>query len=221
MGAVLSHTLPDGSEKPIAYSSRTLSSSEKNISQIEKESLSIIFAIKKFHQYIFGRHVTIVTDHKSLLRKLSEEKGIPQLAASRLQRWAIILSGNNYTLKYKTVTSNSNADCLSRFPKDCESDFSKLENLVFLTDLVESPVISLEVKNKSAKDPIISTVMHYIQFGWPTEKTLSPAFDPYKNRKVELTIDQGCLIRDNRVIIPKSLQPNVLESLHEAHLGIY
>ena len=54
LGAVLSHTLPDGSEKLIAYSSRTLSSSEKNYSQIEKESLAIIFMIKKVHQYIFG-----------------------------------------------------------------------------------------------------------------------------------------------------------------------
>ena len=49
VGAVLSHILPDGSEKPITYSSSTLSSSEKNYSQIEKESLVIILAIKKFH----------------------------------------------------------------------------------------------------------------------------------------------------------------------------
>ena len=82
LGAVLSHALPDGSEKPIAYSSRELSSSENNYSQIEKEGLAIIFAIKKFYQYIFGRHVTIVTDHKPLLGILSEEKGILQLAAA-------------------------------------------------------------------------------------------------------------------------------------------
>ena len=80
--------------------------------------------------------MTIVTDHKPLLGILSEEKGILQLAAFRLQRWVIILSGYNYTLKYKTGTSNSNADCLIRFPKDCENDFLKLENVGFLTDVV-------------------------------------------------------------------------------------
>ena len=144
----------------------------------------------------------------------------------RLQRWAIILSGYNYTLKYKTGTSNSNADCLSRFPKDCESDFSKLENLVFLTGVVEPSVTSLtlcmkglNVKNESTKDPIISRVINYIQFVSPTEKALSPVFDPYKNRKVELSIDQGCW--GNRAIIPKALQPNVLESLHEANPGMF
>ena len=66
LGASLSHTSPGDSEKLIAYLSRTLSSSEKNYSDIEKESLAIIFAIKKFHQYIFGRHVIIVTDDKPL-----------------------------------------------------------------------------------------------------------------------------------------------------------
>ena len=105
LDAVLSHTLPGSSEKTIPYSS------EKNYSQIEKESLAIIFAIKKFQQYIFGRHVTIVTDHKRLLGILTKEKGIPQLAASRLQRCAITLSGYNYTLKYKIGTPNPGVPC--------------------------------------------------------------------------------------------------------------
>ena len=150
LDAVLSHTLPGSSEKTIPYSS------EKNYSQIEKESLAIIFAIKKFQQYIFGRHVTIVTDHKRLLGILTKEKGIPQLAASRLQRCAITLSGYNYTLKYKIGTPNSNANCRSQFPKDCDIDFSKLEDFAFLTDLVVSPVTSLDIKNESAKDQLLA-----------------------------------------------------------------
>lgn len=106
----------------------------------------------------------------------------------------ITLSGYNYTLKSKTGTSNSNADCLSPFPKNCKNDYSKLENLMLLTDLVEPPITSLEIKNESAKDPIISRIICYTQLGWPTEKTLIPDFDPFKNRKVELSIDQGSLI---------------------------
>ena len=51
---------------------------------------------------------------------------------------------------------------------------------MLLTDLVEPPITSLEIKNESAKDPIISQVTHYVHFGWPTEKSLSPAIDLIK-----------------------------------------
>ena len=60
VGAVLSHVLPDGSEHPVAYASRTLNSSERNYAQVEKEALSLIFGLRKFHQYIYGRTFTLV-----------------------------------------------------------------------------------------------------------------------------------------------------------------
>ena len=64
------------------------------------------------------------------------------------------------------------------FPKDCENDFPKFGNLVFLRDLVESHITSLDIKNELSKDRIISSVIYFFQFGLPTTKTLSPAFDP-------------------------------------------
>ena len=60
LGAVLSHILPDGSERPISFASRTMNSSEIKYSQADKEGAAIVFAMKKFHQYLLGRHFQLV-----------------------------------------------------------------------------------------------------------------------------------------------------------------
>ena len=79
LGAVLSHIMPDKSERPITFTSWTLTNTEINYSQIEKEELVIIFAVKTFHQYTYGQTVTIQTDHKPLPGLLAECKYIPNM----------------------------------------------------------------------------------------------------------------------------------------------
>ena len=84
IGAVISHVMPNGSERPIAFASRTLLASERNYSQIEKEALSLIFGIDKFHTYLFGRKFVLVTDHKPLTTIFGEKKQVPPITAARL-----------------------------------------------------------------------------------------------------------------------------------------
>ena len=116
IGAVIVHVLPDGTERPVAFASRTLTSSEKNYAQVEKEALSLIFGVKRFHSYLYGRSFTIVTDHKPLTAILGPKKGIPPLAAARLQRWSWILSAYHYEIEFRPTGDHGNADGLSRLP---------------------------------------------------------------------------------------------------------
>ena len=56
VGVVLSHRFNDSQKHRIAFASRSLAPAEKNYSQTEKEGLTIIYGIKKFHMYLCGRH---------------------------------------------------------------------------------------------------------------------------------------------------------------------
>ena len=52
--------------RPIAFASKTLTQSERNYAQIEKECLAVLFACRKFHDYLYGKQFTIYSDHKPL-----------------------------------------------------------------------------------------------------------------------------------------------------------
>ena len=102
----------------MAYASRTLSATERNYAQIEREALSIVYGMKKFHQFLYGRRFTLITDHRPLLAILGPTAPIPTLAAARMQRWALVLSAYDYQLECRKSEEHGNCDVLSRLPHE-------------------------------------------------------------------------------------------------------
>ena len=217
VAAILSHT--DGTiEKPIAFASRSLNAAEKNYSQIDREALSIIFGIRKFHQYVYGRHVTIYTDHKPLVGLLGEHKSIPDTASARMCRWAILLAGYDYTLVYKPGTQN-NADALSRLPLNDQSDNFTPPEIVNLFNFIDELPISVEkINEETDKDPLLVAVKKNIRNGsWNKD---DESLKHFKSRQCELSIEKNCVLWGTRVVIPRSLKSKVLSLLHDTHIGI-
>ena len=114
--AALSNVMKDGVEKPVSYGSRTLSVAERNYGHVEKEGLSLVYATRKFHQYLYGQRFTLVTDHKPLLGLFGENHGLPSRSSARVLRWALMLSAYDYRLEYRPGKDHGNADALSRLP---------------------------------------------------------------------------------------------------------
>ncbi|XP_046383928.1 uncharacterized protein K02A2.6-like [Ischnura elegans] len=210
VGAVLCHEI-NGSERPIMCASATLSQAERNYAQVEREALAIVFGVRKFHKYLYGQKFSIITDAQVLKRILGPKVGIPTLAASRLQRWAIILAAYDYDVLYRKTVSN--ADMLSRLPLPTETT-GDIE-CVFQ---IESPLSCLGIQESSQQDAVLQKVMRFTHSGWPQQ--CEDSLRPYFVRRSELSITEGCVCWGNRVVIPLALRGQVLRLLHDQHIGI-
>ena len=218
VGAVLSHRMADEAERPIGYVSRSLNKAERGYSTIEKEA--IIFSVKKFNQFLYSQKFTIQTDHKPLEGLFNEKKGVPQQASPRVQWWALTLAAYEYKIAYKAGTTNANADTLSRLPlsKMPESVPVPGETILLLEHLDHTPINSQHIREWTRCDPVLSKVH---QFTLPLlHHCQEVQLHPYLSRKAELTIEGGCVLWGNRVIVPPQGQAQVIAKLHEAHPGI-
>ncbi|PIO55133.1 hypothetical protein TELCIR_23484, partial [Teladorsagia circumcincta] len=227
IGATLSHRFPNGSEKVVYHTSRCLTPAQKNYSQIEKEALALIFAVQKFHRFIHGRHFKLKTDHKPLVAIFGNKKGIPVYSANRLQRWATMLLNYDFAIEYVNTKDVGQVDALSRL---IASHSSAPEDYVianvdvdvtaeFIDNCRHLPVSTETIRTATKDDHVIKKVIDYTKSGkWPKMDRKSP-FWHYYNRRDTLTTVEDCLLTASRIVIPRSLQRRVVQTLHKAHPG--
>ncbi|XP_059058843.1 uncharacterized protein K02A2.6-like [Achroia grisella] len=213
LGVVLSHKLKDGSERPIAFASRSLSTSEKKYSQIDKEATAIFWGIKKFFHYCYGRKFTLITDHKPLTSIFHPHQTLPALSTMRLFHYAHFLSGFDYDVEYRPASKHSNADYLSRFPVEYVKENSKDQHYTFQQQQINTLDVRPELIAKETKtDEELKILLEALKTGHSVRQ------HGYNDN--ELTLQDNCILKGTRVVIPHSLRSRVLDELHAGHVGI-
>ena len=142
-----SHSLESGVEKPCYIVSATLSAAEKNYSQLDREALAVVFAIKKFHKFVFGYRFIVHTDHKPLESLLGDQKALSNIVSIRFHRWILFLSTYSCKITYRPGKKLQNADGLSRLPQNSSTGVSEY-NLNYFTNYFGSQEgsIPLDIK---------------------------------------------------------------------------
>ena len=151
----------------------------------------------------------------------NKKKGVSQQASLRTQQWALTLATYEYKIAYKAGTTNSNADALSRIPlsKMPETGPVTRETVLLLKHLDYTLIKTRHVQEWTKRDPVLSKVHPFTLNGW-SHHCQNVQLHPYLSRKAESTIESGCVLRGNRVIVPPQGRAQVIAELHKAHPGM-
>lgn len=210
--------------KPVCFASRSLTSAEKNFSQIEKELLSIVWATRKFHYYVYGQNFTVINDHKPLESLL--KKHLHDVPSPRLQRLKLKLLKYNFEFKYLQGKFMYIADLLSRSYQECNNvDDSYMYEVIHCIGLSNYLECTEEQKSllisESTQDSELSKLRECIKNGWPdSNKNIPDCLHSYHKLRSELSVDNNLVFYNERLIVPKNLRLSFLKTLHEGHIGM-
>ena len=199
---------------------------ERQYAQDEKEALATTWACEKFADFIIGKHIEIETDHKPLVSLLGA-KDLDRLPP-RILRFRLCLDRFSYDIRHVPGKELYTADTLSRAPVFCLTSQNAMTQQE-LAELCMKSTISylpasdqrLEVYKKAqVNDATCTQILAYCRDGWPNRSQLDSTLKPYWDAQGELTEGDGLLMYEQRIVVPRSLQTETLQKLHEGHQGL-
>ena len=199
----------------VSYASKSLSDCERRYSQTEKEALGVVWAMEKFHPYLYGKEFELLTDHKPL----EVIYGPRSKPSARIERWVLRLQPYRYKVKYIPGKKNI-ADALSRLikansvnkTKSCDTTDDNYVRFVAKSSVPKSMTIQ-EIEQASGQDAELSEVRESLARGG---KDCPKPYHLIEN----LCVVGKLVLRGTRIIIPNKLQNRVLELAHEGHIGV-
>ncbi|KAF2881235.1 hypothetical protein ILUMI_24940 [Ignelater luminosus] len=212
---------------PCAYASKAMTSAQKRYAQIEKELLAILFACEHFHQYIYGKHAVVQTDHKPLVEIFNKPLVSAPLRLQRMlmkiQRYDIELHyvPGKYlyladTLSRATSTDNKITEPEDKFDEEVEAHVGLLRMHLNATDHKV-----MEIQKATSEDAVCNCLSFYIKNGWPNSiKRVQPIVQHYHNFRNELTEYRGLIYKGDQLFIPLNCRRDLLSRLPYGHFGV-
>ena len=205
--------------KPVYFTSKALTETQKGYIAIELESLVVVWAMEKFHHFLYGTHFILEMDQKPLEAILS--KSLNQ-ATPPLQIILIRAFLYHFALHHIQGPMNQLANCLSRLGN--QKDNIKLPKLYMyqITSQLKSRSDMLnQLCRASQEDDELILLKHMITNGWPNSiKEVPPEIQAYLMFQEELMIEDGLVLKGTQIVIPNNKHKQILIVIHEGHLGL-
>ena len=210
IGAAL---LQDG--RPIAFASKALTETEQRYANIERELLAVVFGCERFHTYVYGKPFVVETDHKPL--EMIHKKSLAS-TPPRLQRMLLRLQHYDISIKYRPGKEMVLADSLSRLSPIPDKEIH-LEQSIYAVQFTHDKLQQLKLESES--DPEVTAIRNIIIDGWPdSAKQLPKNLREYWSCKDELSVEDGLVLKGERVLIPTTMRSYILRNIHAGHQGM-
>ena len=209
--------------KVVTCNSRALTPVEKRYkSQIEWEALALKWAFERLKSYVTGGKFKIVTDHEPLVAIFNKPSSKPP---PRIEKWVLFLQSYDFTVEYRPGKDNP-SDYPSRHPlehsdEEMTSSQTTEAQVRFIMNSSISDAVSVEdIKRETELDPVLQKIISVIQSGRLREFHKDPELKPYKLIATEMSIIDGVILRGNKIVVPESVQQQIIKLSHEGHQGI-
>ena len=180
--------------RPVAYVSRALTPTETGYAQIENKMLAILYSMEMFHQYTFGRHTKVYSDHNPL--RAIQKKPLHKVP----KRWQdMMIQRQTYDTEiiYLKNKEMHLADALSRAHLPLKDNINNTKQAIFEKINICSylPILSerlRQIRRATEDDESLRLLRHVILTGWPDSKDHIPAqVIPYFHFRDELSVQDG------------------------------
>ena len=197
------------SGKLVAYASKALQAHEQGYVAFEREALAVAWALAKHHHFLYGQHFTLETDQKCLETILN--RSIVE-SSPRLQHIITRCLPYDFKVKYIKGKDNVLANCMSCLPAGSDILSTSQINLPrisvnCITANVQASDLQIQhIIEATSKDDTLTPLKHTVNNGWPKSiKDVPQEIQPFWNFREQITIENGLLLKNTRIIIPNSL----------------